>query len=171
VPDHLRAGDLVHITSEVFGDGGTPLEFILPLRRLAISFPAKPDEADVAWVKFEGTFALQLTDPFTLWRFLLSQNTAASRNRAVISSVDGSDPAPYGSIFQGALTPDPDGAETVFHLPDSRGYIAGTTQIFVDGVLMRTGVDYTESLPDQGEITFLIVLEAGSWTWITCRTT
>lgn len=171
VHDHLKAGDLVHITSEVFGDGGDPLELILPLRRLAISFPGKPDEADVAWVQFQGTFSLQLTDPFTLWRFLLGESMAQGRQANPLSTVTGSGAVPFGSIFQTALEPDPDGVESVFNLPNARGYIAGTTQLYVDGVVQRLNTDYYESNPDQGEVTFIVIPDAGSWTWITCRTT
>lgn len=163
-PDHLVAGQLVHIILNTFG-----LDLTLPLRRLRITFPARAQGANMAWVRFDGSFGLQASDPYTLWRYLLR---LTKRRRAAFSSVDGSDPAPYGSLFTGAPTPSADGVETVFDLPDDRGYIAGTTEVYVEpGILMRRGTDYTESSPTAGQITFVSPPANGSWIWIICRTT
>lgn len=168
VPDHLRAGQLVYFTLNVF-DG---LEIALPLRRLMISFPGKVDAEDEAWVQFSGSFSLQLSDPYTLWRYLLGLKRGQPGSTRVVSTVDGSNPAPYGSIFSGAPTPLPDDTETVFYLPDDRGYIAGTTEVYLSpGILQRRGIDYTESSPDAGEITFTAAPAGSGWIWVICRTT
>ena len=169
VPDHLRAGQLVRIILNTFGTGGVPLEQILPLRRLSITFPARAEEANTAWVKFQGTFSLQLSDPFTLWRYLLKVQSRSQTR--IVSSVDGSNPAPYGSIFSGAPVPSVgDGSLRVFDLPDDRGYIAGTTEVYLDpGTLQRRGIDYVESDPDLGQITFVNPPALNAWVWVVCR--
>lgn len=162
-PDHLRAGQLVTIQLQVFDD----LELVLPLRSLSISFPAKASEAGKAWVQFTGSFSIQLSDPYTLWRYLLGLN---SQGRGLgIATVDGSNPAPYGALFSGEPTPDPDSTETVFNLPDQRGYIAGTTEVYIDGLFMRQDIDYFETDPEGGEITFVTPPDGSSWIWVVCR--
>ena len=166
--DHLRAGDIVHILIDTFAE-----EQILPLRSLSISFAAltEPDgtftpDDEIAYVVFRGTFSLQASDPYTLWRFLSGRRATTN----AVSTVDGSNPAPYGSIFSDEPEPATDGSTLVFDLPDDRGYIAGTTDVYVDGLLLRRGIDYTESDPDNGEITLVEPPESTSWVWIVCRT-
>jgi hypothetical protein len=44
------------------------------------------------------------------------------------------------------------GSKTVFVLPGA--YVAGSTAVFVSGYLQRPGIEYTESSPGNGEITF-----------------
>ena len=173
VPDHLRSGQLVHIDLHVFGEEGSPLELLLPLRNLEISFPNLPSQSGgeaKTWVQFRGGFSLQLSDPYTLWRYLLGQKNIGDRPRAV-ATVDGSNPAPYGALLSVEPTPTPDGIETVFDLPDDRGYIGGTTEVYVDGIRQRLGIEYTESDPNEGEITFATPPAGSSWVWVICRVT
>ena len=175
VPLHLVAGNLVHIDLHTFAVGASPLELLLPLRRLEISFPAIPEEgggADPpAWVQFRGSFGLQLSDPASLWRYLLSSGFGRARVGQPMGIVSGSGPATYGSLLSIEPTPTPDSVETVFDLPDDRGYIGGTTQVYVNGAFMRVGIDYTESDPNAGEITFTTAPTTGQWVWVICRVT
>lgn len=175
VPDFLRAGQLVHIDLHTFGNGGVAREYLLPLRGLDITFPNQPSENNSpenpkTWVQFRGSFGLQLSDPYTLWRYLLGQRNAGDRPRQ-IASVDGSNPAPYGALLSVAPSPSPDGSTTLFDLPDDRGYISGTTEVYVDGLRLRLGVDYTESDPNEGEITLAVAPSGSSWIWVICRVT
>jgi hypothetical protein len=171
-PDHLKAGDIVHIILETFA----PYDQFLPLRSLSISFAALTppvgsyDAADkISYPQFRGSFSLQPGDPYTLWRFLMARGAAT--NQAAIAVVSGSDPAPFGALFSGEPTPVTDGVETVFNLPDDRGYIAGTMDLYIDGLLLRRGIDYTESDPENGEITLVSAPADTSWLWMVCRTT
>lgn len=176
-PDHLKAGDIVHIELKTFGPEGTPLDLLLPLRSLSIEFAATkpPDGAysptadTIAYPMFRGTFSLQPGDPYTLWRHLMGLRSAP--RQFAVSVVDGSAEAPYGSIFSGSPEPVTDGSTVIFNLPDSRGYIAGTTDVYVDGRILRRGTDYTESDPEEGEITLVTAPDSSSWIWIVCRTT
>lgn len=52
------------------------------------------------------------------------------------------------------------GAKTVFTL--DYAYHWGSTRVFVDGYIQRRGVDYTESDPDGGEITFTVAPADGA---------
>lgn len=174
VRDHLHAGQIVHIEMQTFEEGGEPLEHVLPLRSLSITFPATkgPNEDDEAetYVRFEGTFGLQLDDPYTLWRFLM-RNTRRGVANAIVAFDDGTNPAPYGSIYASTPTPDPDSSQLVFDLPGGRGYIRGTTEVYVTSARQRLGIDYTESDPDAGEIEFTTAPDGSDWIWIVCRTT
>ncbi|HXS47572.1 MAG TPA: hypothetical protein VN756_08920 [Solirubrobacterales bacterium] len=165
--DHLRPGDIVRIELHSYGyTSANP--HVLPLRRISISFPSLHESGD-AWVKMQGTFGLQLSDPYTLWRYLLK--LTAGRTPVPISAVDGDNPAPFGAIFSGEPTPTPDGSTTLFELPDSRGYIGGTAEVYLDGLLQRPGIEFDETDPDLGQITFADPPAGGSWIWIVCRVT
>jgi hypothetical protein len=172
VPDHLRAGDIVHIMLETF-----PVDQILPLRSLSISFVGTkrptgaydPDTDEIAYIAFRGMFSLQNSDPYTLWRFLRSQRRTQSL--LALATVEGSDPAPYGALFTGAPIPATDGSTTVFELPDDRGYITGTSYMYLDGLLLRRGIEYTETNPTNGMFTLNTAPSGTSWLWVSCRTT
>jgi hypothetical protein len=168
VPDHLKAGDLVTFVFYAFGaDEDTPLILTLPLRSLSMSFVALEENGD-AHVKYTGRFGLQLNDPHTLWRYLLREQR---RIESVVAVTDGSSPAPYGAYFAGAPVELPDGFTEIFNLPGGIGYIGGTTEVYVSGLLKRRGTEYTESNPIAGEITFVAPLPEGTdWMWIVCRT-
>lgn len=148
-PDHIRAGDIVTVNLSVFG-----VTKLLPVRTLRVSFPDAFDgepEADDRLVQFEGTFGLQLSDSFTLWRYVLqNQNRVAIQTQAIVTN--GSLTTTFGASYSGVPTPGTDGVETVFSIPF--GYITGTTSVYLNGLLQRLGTDYTETDNLTGEITF-----------------
>ena len=81
-PDHIVAGDIVTINLSVFG-----VTKLLPVRTLTISFPDAfiDPETDDRLVQFEGTFGLQLSDSFTLWRYVLqNQSRVVLQTQAVV---------------------------------------------------------------------------------------
>ncbi len=149
-PDHIRAGDLVAINLSVFG-----VTKLLPLRELRIDFPDAFENDSTHLVRFHGTFGLQLSDPFTLWRYLLSAQarvTAALAGSTTLNVVDNtSTSAAYGSLYSGVPSPAPDNTTTVFTIPF--GYITGTTQVYLNGLIQRLGTDYTESDEEAGQFT------------------
>lgn len=138
-PDHIRAGDIVTIDLTVFG-----VAKLLPLRELRISFPDAFVNDGTHLVEFTGTFGLQLSDPYSLWRFLLAQQTRLSTAVNVPSVVtDSSTSTTYGAQFTGTPTPATDGSTTVFTL--AFGFVTGSLQVWLNGLLQRSGVDYTET--------------------------
>jgi len=159
VPNHLVAGDIVTIEMNTFG-----VTKLLPLRSLRTSFPdafkGGAGEGDRV-VQFEGTFGLQLGDPFTLWRFILASqsNISGSTTSATAAAAvnDSSTSTIYGAMGQFTPTPVPDNSTTVFSLPF--GYIAGTLDVYIvyvgsgGGLLLVKGTDYTESDNVAGEFT------------------
>jgi hypothetical protein len=148
VPDHIRAGDLVTIEMDVFG-----VTKLLPVRTLTISFPdALLNPPDDREVRFEGTFGLQLSDSFTLWRYILqTQGKSLTTVQPVAAVTGGSSTTTYGASFVGTPTPTPNGSATVFTLPF--GYVAGTLQVYVNGLIQRPGTDFTETDPVAGTFT------------------
>lgn len=146
-PDHIVPGDIVTIDLTVF-----TVTKLLPLRELRITFPDAFESDGTHLVQFSGTFGLQLSDPFTLWRFILAaQARANSRVVVPATSGDSSTATAYGARFSGVPTPAPDGAETVFAIPF--GYIPGTVQVYLNGLIQRLGTDFSESDNVAGEVT------------------
>lgn len=155
---HLQPGQLITVELSTFGQTK-----LLPLRSIRISFPEGNPQNNTTYVRFEGQIGLQLSDPFTLWRFLIKRQNQPIPAVATVSS--GSPSAPYGAQFSGAPTPATDSSTTVFTIPF--GYIGGTTQVYKDGILQ---VNYTESDPEAGEITFAVAPATGTNLWVVCRT-
>ena len=62
----IYPGDLTTLKLHVFGDGVDPLIVVLPCRSINISFPSLDSSGD-AYVQFQGTFSLQLNDPWRMW--------------------------------------------------------------------------------------------------------
>lgn len=153
-PNHLVAGDIVTIDMNTFG-----VSKLLPLRSLRTSFPDALPDADPAdrVVQFDGTFGLQLGDPFTLWRYVLANEASApsASASAPVAVNDSSTTTVYGAIGQFTPTPATDGAQTVFTIPF--GYIPGTISVYLNGLLQIPGTDFTESDNEAGEITMLFV--------------
>jgi hypothetical protein len=148
VPDHIRPGDIVNIGLDVFS-----VPQLLPVRELRISFPDAFDEVGTHVVQFEATFGLQLSDPYSLWRYLLTAKTRLQTAVNVPSTVTDTSPGTsYGAQYSGVPTPATDGATTVFAMP--WGYVIGSTEVFLNGLIQRLDIDYTESDPAAGEITF-----------------
>jgi len=170
VPDHIYPGYLSTIELKTFGPFGDPFLQLMPLRNVAITFPQLDPNGD-SYVRFEGTFGLQLDDPFTLWQFLLKKTTTVV---PIATTTDGSTSTTYGAYGEFTPTPVPDGSATVFTIPFA--YIAQTTEVYKfvpgnpGGLLMRRGTDYTESDPAAGEITISPALAAGITLLVRCRT-
>jgi hypothetical protein len=171
VPQHLTPGDLVTLIFYVMGTGATPLITELPLRTLNISFEGLTPEGN-GIPRFDGYFGLQLSDPWTLWRYLLRNRTKIVTT-VINTSSSTTTTYVYGSIFQDAPTPNPpDGTTRVFSIPV--GYIAGTTQFYLNGILQSEGSGpsdaYSESDPANGEITLNAAPAATDKLWLVCRT-
>ena len=147
VPDHIIAGDIVTINLSVFG-----LTKLLPVRTMRISFPdalIDPATGD-RLVQFDGTFGLQLSDSFTLWRYVLqNQSRIVLQTQAVVTN--SSTTTTFGASYSGSPTPATDGATTLFTIPF--GYISGTLQVYLNGLLQRPTTDYTETSNTAGTFT------------------
>ena len=161
-PDHLVPGDIVTILLDTFSE----TQF-LPLRTLRTTFPDAFVADGTHKVQFDGTFGLQLSDPFTLWRYLLTNQDRVEQT--VVTAVDEtSTTTVYGADFSGVPVPAPNGVATVFTIPF--GYIPGTTTLYFNGLVQRRGTDYTESDPTAGEITLTFLAPTGSNLILDCNT-
>jgi hypothetical protein len=69
----------------------------------------------------------------------------------VATVTDSSSSTTYGASYAGVPTPTPNGSATVYTLPF--GYIAGTLQVYVNGLIQRPGTDFTETDPAAGTFT------------------
>lgn len=168
--DHILAGEIVEIDMTTFG-----VDKLLPLRSLRISFPDAFEFDGSHLVQFDGTFGLQLSDPFTLWAYLLKQQTALSTKQLSPAAVtDTSTQSVYGAQYQGTPTPATDGATTVFTIPFP--YVGGSFLLFIGTIgtpgaaLLVTGTDYTESDPAAGEITMTVAPANTKFLYATCVT-
>lgn len=164
--DHLKVGNLVTLDLQTFGLTGVEA-LVLPLRQVKITFPAlHPD--GTGYVRFEGTFALQLDDPWSLWKYLLSQ-----RNRitaTLISTVDATSvTVPYGATFYDLATETPNGIITTFSIPF--GYIPGTLEVWVDGNLQTPVFALNESDPVAGEFDLAGAPLTGAEVLVLCKVT
>lgn len=165
VPDHIRPGDLVTINLSAFS-----VTKLRPLRTLRISFPdafdGSVDEANRV-VQFNGTFGLQLSDSFTLWRYIIqNQSRVQEITQQVVT--DSSDGTTSGASYSGVPTPTPNDSATVFTIPFA--YAAGTTQVFRNGLIQVRGTAYTESDPATGDITFASPPATGDTLWVIATT-
>lgn len=165
-PDHLRPGDLVTFSLEVFGTLGVPLVQTLPLRSLRISFPSGRADGET-YVRFDGSFGLQLDDPKTIWTYILA-NQQRIVTTTVASTSDGSTTTVYGAIGVFTPTPATDGTTTTFSIPF--GYIPGTLQVFMNGLAQRDGIDYLESDSDNGLFVMTTAPFSDDTLYVVCRT-
>lgn len=171
---HLRPSDVVTTTMYVLGTGGVPLTIILPLRSVRISFPTLPSSgvvpgAPMTFVRFDGFFGVQLSDPWWLWKYLRDISPGGVRLPQAIATADGTTTAAiYGTIGNFSLSPSPpDGVTTIFTIPFA--YVDQTIQVYKNGRLLIPDTDYTESSPETGEITFTTAPTAADALWATCR--
>jgi hypothetical protein len=161
-PDHIIPGDIVTIVMDTFDTTK-----LLPLRTLRTSFPNAFVADGTNLVQFDGTFGLQLSDPFTLWRYLLT-NQGRVQQTVVTPVTSTSTTTVFGAAFSDEPTPATDGSTTVFSIPF--GYIAGTVALYKNGLIQRRDVDYTESNPATGEITCTTAPLATDNLWLICST-
>lgn len=170
-PRHLYPGDIVPIQLWSYSEdeGVTPFSKFLPLRSMTIGFPSGAKNGK-AHVFFSGAFDLRNEDPKQLWSFLRRRGPAVT-NITVVPVTDDSDAAPMGGFGQFTPTPTPDGVETVFTVKFP--YIPRTVQLYADtgsGLTLRQlGTFFTESSPDEGEIT-LVDPTGVDELYVVCRT-
>lgn len=163
VPDHLKAGDILNIELSVFG-----VTTLLPLRELRVSFPDAFEDDGTHLVQFDGTFGLQLSDPFSLWRYLLiAQQSQTTLTQTFVDNSSGA--TVYGAIYTGEPSPATDGSTTIFTVPYP--YIPGSTEVYLNGLAQRATVDYTESDPSAGEITMTSAPLSTDNLIVSCATT
>jgi len=177
VKQHLMAGMVVNIIMYVMTeDGINPLVIILPLRTVRISFPALPaagtPEGPLTYVRFEGFFGVQLSDPWWLWKFLRDTTVHPP---SVVAVAGGSTVATaYGALGSFAPSPATDGSTTVFTIPFA--YIPGTSQMYRGAAgppsqlaLVTPDSGYTESDPANGEFTFTSPPSGTDALWVIVR--
>lgn len=166
---HLVPSQVVTMTMHVLGDGVTPLQLILPLRTLKISFPTLPSsnsspEDPKTYVRFDGYFGVQLSDPYWLWKFLRDLKGSTSIPPLPVATADDdTTTAVYGAYGQFTPFPDPDGVETEFFLPFA--YIDGTLAVYRNGVR----ITIEETSPETG-VFEASAAPAAAASWVaTCR--
>lgn len=177
---HQRAGNVVTITMYTMteDEGVTPLVLVLPLRSIKVTFPVIPStgtpDDPLTYVRFDGFFGVQLSDPWWLWKYLRDLS-ATLKPLPLLATADGdSVAAPYGALGSFAPTPATDGATTVFTLPFA--YIAGSLQVYQGDpgppsqlALLTPVTDYTESSPENGEFTTVTPPSGADVLWAVCR--
>jgi hypothetical protein len=147
-----------------------PLIQTLPMRQLRITIPDL-DPTGKPYVQFEATFGLQLGDPWTIWGYLLNANRQAQMRQRVLTATatPATTTAVHGALYSGTFSASPNGTLTTFQLPNDFGYIAGTTQIYLNGLFQRRANEYSESDPTGGAISFVSAPVTGDEVWILCR--
>lgn len=141
---------------------------LLPCRRLTMEFVELDANGD-GIVKFSGDFALTHNDPYQMWDFLLKRESGVVD--VPTASVDDSSPsAVYGALGTFTPTPTPNGAETVFYLPNNFGYIPNTLQVFLNGLLQKPNTDVVETDNQNGEFTMTSAPYTGDNLHVVCRT-
>lgn len=165
VPDffHLKAGYIMDFQLYTLGkDRKHPLVLSLPCRSLSIDFVSLPSDNDehepLAHVRFTGEFGVGSSDSRFLWRYLLNRRTKAAEGAGGVirATVDNSTAADNGIAgARGTFFPiEPmNGSRTTFTLPSS--YRAGTTQVYLNGLLQNVNVQYRELDPGAGTIRFV----------------
>lgn len=162
---HLRPPAVVYINMQVFG-----FNMSVPLRQVQVSFPGL-DATGKAFVQFTGLFGVLMTDPYWLWAYLKKQQGQTVSGLYSGATNATLNPA-YGSYYQDVPNQTANGTRTVFTIGNAGGptftYIGGTVIAFKNGLALIAGVDYTESDPANGEITFTTAPDSGSTLYITC---
>lgn len=168
---HLVAGNIVPIVLYVHGTNGTPLVLTLPLRQVSISFPTlSSTEPGKAFVRFDGSFGLSLSDPQSLWRAILKLRRSVTTTVAQIIGADATTAIP-GANWSGAVSPVPNGSVRVFSALVSGApvrYATGTSEVYLNGYRLRPGSDYAE-LPSSGQINMFTPPKSGSDLWMVVR--
>jgi hypothetical protein len=153
-----------------------PLIITLPCRTLHISFPGL-DEDGRGYVRYDGEFGIAQSDPRFLWKFLLHQQRTAMRQPGLPAIVDtrgsggagaGAASTVGGSVGHYVPHENPDGSRVQFTLPSP--YWTGTTEVYINGLLQRPGLDYSEEDPTTGTVTFYSAPYADDKLYVICRT-
>lgn len=157
VPVHLVPGYVVPIELYVFSeDGGvTPYTQNVPLRQASITFPALAPDG-TAYVQFDGSFGVQMSDPYWLWAYLRSLAGASTVQRTAVETADNTTVSPsYGAQYQDVPSPLPDGTTTVFSIPFA--YVPYTLEVEVNGIAQIGNSGYTETNPAAGTFTMTFI--------------
>ena len=153
----LVPGSLVTIAINTYG-----FTVALPLRSVRISFPT-PTVA-----RFDAFLGFQTTDPWALWKFMRTYsdkiNTILSTPALPAGTSDGSTASTSGTSVCMTPSPAPDGSTTTFTLTDT--YQADSLQVWMNGLLQRPGIEYTESSPLGKQFTFYTAPLAGDQLWV-----
>jgi hypothetical protein len=161
VPKHILPGFLVTLELTAFG---TTIQ--LPARSIRYVLPFI-NETGQPEMEIHGSFSLRVDDPWTLWRYLLtSQQRIKSTVLAVVTN--SSTTTTYGAIGRFTPSPAPDGSTVVFTVPF--GYIPGTGNLYLNGLIQRPGVDWVESDPQAGKITLTSPPVSTDNLYFVCRT-
>lgn len=143
--DHIRPGEIADFVFYTFGK----LSLRLPCRRFTISFPGLDPDGD-AFVRFDGDFGISYTDPRFLWKYLMKRR---KKPKVITTRVTNeSDQSARGDTGEFSLVETPDGEQTLFSIPFP--YQSATTQVYINGLRQVRGVDYFETSPSAGTITF-----------------
>jgi hypothetical protein len=162
--NHLPAGYLTNLIFWGLGSSTSPLVQYLPCRHVSISFPTIPESpsGNETYVKFTGRFGTSYSDHRKLWRALKKGRrniTAYASSSAVaskFSTIEAADPTATpttGSFGQLPASIDPVITDRTTY-ETSHAYIPGTLRVYLNGLYQRPGIEYYESTPGEGEITF-----------------
>lgn len=169
---HLVCGDVTTLNLWSFStdNGAHPYAIRVPMRQARVTFPTLPSDnpnADpLAFVQFQGTFGLFLSDPVWWWEFLRKIRPAPQVAPVIMTSND-STTFPYGSYFTGWPLETPNGSRTLFTLPAS--YMAGSLEVILNGI-PQSSSSFTETSPTDGTFTFDTAPVATDFIGCKCRT-
>lgn len=159
--NHVRPGQIVPFVFYTMDK----LSLMLPCRRIVISFPGlAPDGRP--YVRFDGEFGIQYTDPRYLWRFLFKRRRKPKTVKAKVTGT--STGSGYNDLGQFEPVEAPDGSRTTFTTPFP--YLSQTTKVYLNGLRQRLNYEYAEVSPDAGTIRFALAPAADDTIYIECRT-
>lgn len=153
---HIRPGylqDIILYTQDVVTR--------LPLRTMSISFPTKPDDANMTYVQFSGEFGTSYSDRRYLWQWL--RRNPAERN-AVVLVDNSSSTVPPGSFATAWPEEAADGSRTAFTFPFT--FYADRFSLYLNGLFQRPQTDYTYDATTK-QVTFITAPGAGDTMWAT----
>lgn len=166
---HVRPGEVMNIYLYAMGsDREHPLCQTLPLRSMMITFPVTRSSFNVqprTYVQFQGQFGLQYSDPRVLWKFLINQKTAVWRT--ITAPVDNTSENTY-YLAPAALyaAEQPNGVRKDFTF---RPYMAGSTNVQINGLNQRINFEYEEFSAGDGVIRFKSAPATGDTIFMYCK--
>lgn len=172
VRQHLVPGMVTTFKLWSFSDdgGANPYELNVPLRQMRITFPTlpsdNPGDETLAYVQFQGTFGLQMSDPVWWWEWLRKSKPKAQAS-PVETTNNSSGTYPYGSYFNDTALESADGSLKAFSITPP--YIPGTIQVWVDGLLIAPG-KFSETNSSAGQFSLTTAPAAGVDVVVACRT-
>jgi hypothetical protein len=171
---HLEPGHIVDMIFYTLGESASkPLVLGLPLRSVSITFPTlpsvNPNAEPLTYVRFDGQFGISYADPRALWRFLRGRRSLPASGAGGVATVSNSSSSTVAGA-SGSFTPieKPDGSRHTFTLPFS--YLAGTTEVDINGLRQRPGYEYREIEPGTGKIEFFAAPHPDDTIYVTTRT-